>query len=33
MRTETATMLNVDVLHEHPQNPRKSIGDVSELTE
>lgn len=33
MRTETATMLSVDVLHEHPQNPRKSIGDVSELTE
>lgn len=33
MRTETATMLSVDVLHEHPQNPRKSIRDVSELTE
>lgn len=30
---ETSTMLSVDVLHEHPQNPRKSIGDISELTE
>lgn len=26
-------MINIDVLHEHPKNPRKSIGDISELIE
>lgn len=33
MKQKTATMLSIDVLHEHPQNPRKSIGDIGELTE
>ena len=33
MKETKTMMISVDVLHEHPQNPRKSIGDVSELTE
>ncbi|OON87616.1 hypothetical protein BXO88_02765 [Oribacterium sp. C9] len=26
-------MLSVDVLHRHPQNPRKGIGNVEELAD
>ncbi len=33
MKTKESVMLSIDVLHHHPQNPRKNIGDVSELSE
>ena len=30
---KTIFMLDTEMLHHHPQNPRKDIGDISELTE
>ena len=33
MTKELAELINIDKLHEHPRNPRKDIGDVTELTE
>lgn len=33
METKESVMLSIEVLHHHPQNPRKNIGDVSELSE
>lgn len=32
-RKSKLQMIAVDKLHPHPQNPRKVIGDVSELAE
>ena len=31
--TNENVMLSVDVLHRHPQNPRKGVGDVTELAD
>lgn len=30
---ESTVLLSVDVLHQHPQNPRKDLGELVELTE
>lgn len=30
---ESTVLLSVDVLHQHPQNPRKDLGELGELTE